>query len=204
MCSVYSKSQTAFLIFSCPFIQSCSLKWNSECVYGLCFKTYSPPDSTFKEAIFPDNLYRKDEGQRRKLTLLIVILLSLHSVDNKKKRLKTEQVYAGQGESSKTWAGERQGHRALLKRTVWYPKPQYLSSKDPSILGFCVLACPVDLWEIGFKLQVSREPCMFPELFHWALGGKGQVLPSLDTAVVGIARGFYGFYLIKSGFSRLS
>ena len=87
-------------------------------MYGLCFKTYSPPDSTFIEAIFPDYLYRKDEGQRRKLTLLIVVLLSLRSVDNKNKGLKTEQVYTGQGESSKTWAGEQQGHRALLKRTV--------------------------------------------------------------------------------------
>lgn len=78
--------------------------------------------------------------------------------------------------------------------------------RRPKHRGASCVSQPPDLWESGFKLQVSWEPCVFPGLLpHGAKVKCCHLLTyTFDTAVVGITRGFYGFYLIKSGWRKRS
>ena len=108
----------------------------------------------------------------------------LCSAENKNKGVKANQVCTfAPHESPKTWAGECRGHRVFLKRTVWYPKPQWLGWENPCTLAFCEPPCPLDLQEIGFQLPASWELCVFLELLHWPSGRRRSSVPSLNMYI---------------------
>lgn len=175
-------------------------------MYDLCFRTYLLLTLVLEKPLFLMVFTGRVKSRGESPPPPPYWVAFLRSGENENKGVKANQDTFGPHVSSKTAAGECQGHRVFLERTVWYPKAQCLGWENPHILAFCELPCPLDLHEIGSKLPASWELCMFLELFHWASGRQRSSVPSLNMCIWHCScrpnAGFLWVLLLKSGWSR--
>lgn len=166
------------------------------CVWKHSFST------SFREAafffFFPDNPYSKDEDRGESKPFL-------SSCCFRTPEWRQSRSVPGRADLHMVGRSVRRA-QGSSERTVRHPEPPVCTQRRPRHRGASCVSQPSDLWKIRFKLQVSREPCVFPGLLpHGAKVKCCHLLThTFDTAVVGITRGFYGFYLIKSGWRKRS
>lgn len=153
------------------------------------FSNLLPPNSSFREATFPDGLYRKGEEQRRKsASFLLSCFLAFWGKLKQRSEGKPGYLWVSCVFQNRT--GECQGHRVFLEWTVWYPKAQCLGWENHVCWHFVSLPGPGTYMRLGLNcLPLGNRACSW-DSSTGSQGGRGQVchlsICVLDTAVVGL------------------